>query len=225
MGVTRTEQRANAGRLITFEGVEGAGKTTQIALLRAALQERGCRVSVTREPGGDPVAEAIRAVLLDTREPVAPSAELLLFMASRAQMVERVLRPRLEAGEVVLCDRFTDSSVVYQGYGRGLDLDAIRMLNTFATGGITPDLTLVLDLAPAKGLARQTDRNRMEEESLAFHERVRAGYASEAAREPERIKIVDAARPIEAVCQNVYQLVVDELDRWDGLEGSGGQGR
>jgi dTMP kinase len=207
------------GKLITFEGVEGAGKTTQIALLRSALEERGYRVAVTREPGGDPVAEAIRAVLLDTRDPVTPSAELLLFMASRAQMVERVLRPRLEAGEVVLCDRFTDSSVVYQGYGRGIDLDAIRMLNAFATGAIAPDRTMVLDLAPTAGLARQTDRNRMEEESLAFHERVRAGYLAEAAREPERIVIVDAAQPVEAVHRIICQAVLG------GLESSGGHAR
>jgi dTMP kinase len=208
--------RCYPGRLITFEGVEGSGKTTQIALLRQALEELGYSVAVTREPGGDPVAEAIRSVLLDTREPVTPSAELLLFMASRAQMVERVLRPRLDAGEVVLCDRFTDSSIVYQGYGRGLDLDAIRMLNAFATGGIVPDRTIVLDLPASAGLARQTDRNRMEEESLAFHERVRAGYITEATREPQRIQIIDAARAIEAVHQDVTLAV---------MAGLGGQGR
>lgn len=193
--------------------MEGAGKTSQIALLRRDLEGSGHRISVTREPGGDPVAEAIRDVLLNTREPVTPPAELLLFMASRAQMVERVLRPRLEAGEVVLCDRFTDSSVAYQGYGRGLDLDAIRMLNAFATGGIVPDCTLVLDLPALAGLARQKERNRMEEESLAFHERVRAGYLEEARREPERISIIDAARSVEAVHEDVRTVVMETLAR------------
>ena len=193
--------------------MEGAGKTSQIALLRRDLEGLGHRVAVTREPGGDPVAEAIRDVLLNTREPVTPSAELLLFMASRAQMVERVLRPRLEAGEVVLCDRFTDSSVAYQGYGRGLHLDAIRMLNAFATGGIVPDCTLVLDLPALAGLARQKERNRMEEESLAFHERVRAGYLEEARREPERISIIDAARSVEAVHEDVRTVVMEALAR------------
>ena len=199
------------GILITFEGVEGAGKTSQIKLVRADLEAAGLPVFVTREPGGDPVAEAIRDVLLDTREPVAPSAELLLFMASRAQMVERVLRPRLEAGEVVLCDRFTDSSVAYQGYGRGLNLESVRVLNAFATGGIAPDCTLVLDLPALAGLARQKERNRMEEESLAFHERVRAGYLEEARREPGRIKIVNASRSIEAVHEEVKMVVMEAL--------------
>jgi dTMP kinase len=206
------------GVLITFEGVEGAGKTTQIALLHADLEALGRRLSVTREPGGEPVAEAIRGVLLHARDPVIPAAELLLFMASRAQMVERILRPRLEAGELVLCDRFIDSSVVYQGYGRGLDLDAIRTLNAFATGDIVPDCTIVLDLPVHLGLARQMDRNRMEEESLAFHERVRAGYLAEATREPDRIKLIDAGRPVEAVHKDVLDAVME------ALASSGGQG-
>ena len=204
------------GVLVTFEGVEGAGKTTQISLLRADLESQGLEVSVTREPGGDPVAEAIRSVLLDSRDPVAPSAELLLFMASRAQMVERVLRPRLEAGEVVLCDRFTDSSIVYQGFGRGLDLDSIRSLNAFATGGILPDCTLLLDVPALAGLARQTERNRMEDEALSFHERVRAGYLDEARRDPSRITVINAARTIEAVHEDVLAAVNEALARSRG---------
>lgn len=202
--------------LITFEGVEGAGKTTQIALLRTNLEARGHRVSVAREPGGEPVAEAIRGVLLDACNPVTPSAELLLFMASRAQMAGRVLRPLLESGEVVLCDRFTDSSVVYQGYGRELDIDLIRSLNAFATGGIVADCTLVLDLPVQSGLSRQTNRNRMEEESLAFHERVRAGYLAEARRDPARIKLIDAARSVESVHEDVLDAVMEALTRLGG---------
>jgi dTMP kinase len=211
--------RPYSGSLITFEGVEGAGKTTQISLLKADLRARGFAVSVTREPGGDPVAEAIRSVLLDTRDPVVPSAELLLFMASRAQMVEHVLRPRLDDGEVVLCDRFTDSSIVYQGYGRGIDLDSIRLLNAFATGGIVPDRTLVLDLPALAGLARQTERNRMEDEALSFHERVRAGYLEEARREPGRIRVINAARSVEAVHSDVLDAVTEALDRSAGPAG------
>jgi dTMP kinase len=183
------------GLLITFEGVEGAGKSTQIVLLRQALEERGYRVLAVREPGGEPVAEAIRNVLLSASSPVLPTTELLLFLASRAQLVERVLRPALASGSMVLCDRYIDSTVAYQGYARQHDLEWVRRLNDFAIGGLMPDRTILLDLPAEAGLARQTERNRMEAESLDFHRRVREGYLAEARRDPHRFRIIDAARP------------------------------
>jgi dTMP kinase len=195
------------GLFITFEGVEGAGKSTQIVLLRDALAAQGYPVFVTREPGGHPVAEAIRGVLLAAAEPVTPAAELLLFLAARAELTERVLRPRLAAGEIVLCDRYIDSTVAYQGYARGHDIDMVRQLNAFATSGLTPDITILLDIDPEKGLARQSERNRMEAESLEFHRRVRAGYLAEAEREPDRIRIVNADRSVEEIHADIFAIV------------------
>lgn len=181
------------GLFVTFEGVEGAGKTTQIALLKAALEQQGRRVCVTREPGGDAVAEGVRQLLLS--QEMSPRAELLLFLASRAQNVERVIKPELAQGAIVLCDRFIDSSIAYQGVARGLGRDAVAALNEFATGGLLPEITFLLDLDPQTGLTRQTDRNRMEEESLDFHQRVRQGYLQEAERSPDRFCVVDATLP------------------------------
>lgn len=180
------------GRLITFEGGEGAGKTTQAEMLRAALSARGFAVSTVREPGGEPVSEAIRSVLLDATHPVEARTELLLFVASRAQLVERVIRPKLDHGEIVLCDRYGDSSVVYQGWARGQDLDTIRRLNSYATGGLEPDLTILLDIDPESGLGRQSSRNRMEAEPLQFHRTVRRGFLAEAALHPGRYRVIDA---------------------------------
>lgn len=196
-----------SGLFITFEGVEGAGKTTQIALLKSALESAGHCVVATREPGGDPVAEAIRSVLLDPRHDVTPTAELLLFLAARAQVTDHIIRPRLQSGDIVLCDRFTDSTVAYQGYARGNDVELVRRLNDLATGGLTPDLTFVLDLDARAGLARQTDRNRMEDESLAFHQRVREGYLAEAARDPARLRVTDASRPPAIIHEEVLAAV------------------
>lgn len=196
-----------SGLFITFEGVEGAGKSTQIDLLRAALEEEGLRVLVTREPGGEPVAEAIRSVLLHTEEHVEPLTELLLFLAARAQITERVIRPALRAGTIVLCDRYLDSTTVYQGYARGLDLEMVRLLNRVATGGQLPDLTIVLDLDERVGIARQASRNRMEREAPAFHRAVRQGYLAEAAREPERFHVVNAERSVQCVHAEVLAIV------------------
>jgi len=177
--------------------VEGAGKTTQIALLRAALEREHHTVCVTREPGGDAFAESIRSLLLN--HTMTPRAELLLFLASRAQNVESIIRPHLAAGGIVLCDRYIDSSVAYQGVARGLGRDNVAHLNTFATHGLIPDLTFLLDLAPEAGLARQQERNRMESESLAFHQRVREGYLAEAQNNASRFCILDAALPPDAL--------------------------
>ena len=182
---------------VTFEGVEGAGKTTQIRLLRDSLTAAGQNVCVTREPGGDALAEGIRNLLLHVA--MTPRAELLLFLASRAQNVEAVIRPHLAAGGIVLCDRYIDSSVAYQGHARGLGQDNTAHLNTFATHDLVPDLTFLLDLAPEVGLARQQERNRMEAESLEFHQRVREGYLAEAANNASRFCILDAALPQDAL--------------------------
>lgn len=196
-----------SGLLITFEGIEGSGKSTQIALLRDALRAEGRNVFTTREPGGHPVAEAIRDVLLTGSDSISPRTELLLFLAARAQLVDDVLRPQLEAGTIVLCDRYTDSTTVYQGYARGHNLNLVRRLNQFATGGLRPALTFLLDLPVEEGLARQTDRNRMEREPLEFHRRVREGYLAEARRDAARFRIVNAMQSIEVVHAEILAAV------------------
>lgn len=191
------------GRFITFEGGEGSGKSTQLTRLLGHLRALGVEPAVTRDPGGTAIGNQIRQLLLDGRNTrMADLAELLLYEASRAQLVDEVIRPALAAGRIVLCDRFTDSTVAYQGYGRGVELALIERLNALATGGLRPDLTVLLDLDPATGLHRVSQRlgdapagrDRLEREALAFHERVRAGYRALAAAEPDRILLVDAAR-------------------------------
>ena len=196
-----------SGLFITFEGVEGAGKSTQAALLRDALQRAGLRVRALREPGGTPVGESIRALLLSEKDPVTLQAELLLFLAARAQLVEMVIRPRLSAGEIVICDRYIDSTTAYQGYARGNDLELVQKMNEFATGGLNPDITFLLDLEPTVGLNRQKDRNRMEAEGLAFHERVRHGFLAIARAEPQRVTVIDAARP----AIQLQEMILDQV--------------
>jgi len=184
---------------ITFEGPEGSGKTTQLKLLAEWLRERGCDVLATREPGGTAISEAIRAILLDpTRREMQPEAEILLFSAARAQIVAQVIRPHLQGGGIVLCDRYADSTLAYQGYGRGLDLDTLRTITAFATGGLVPDLTIYLDIAIEEGLRRKVPQewNRLEAQALAFHQRVREGYLEMAAGEPDRWLEVDGFQPI-----------------------------
>ena len=194
-----------AGLFVTFEGVEGAGKTTQIALLRDSLQQAGHDVCVTREPGGDSVAETVRRLLLEKE--MTPRAELLLFLAARAQNVERVIRPHLATGGTVLCDRYIDSSIAYQGCARGLGRSAVFQLNAFAINGLLPDLTVLLDLPPEIGLARQTDRNRMEAEALEFHQRVREGFLLEAENNPARFCVLNAARDVAAIHAGIRERV------------------
>ena len=198
------------GLFVTFEGVEGAGKTTQIALLRDYLEQAGHSVRVTREPGGDAVAETVRRLLLE--RDMVPRAELLLFLASRAQNVENVIRPHLAGGGIVLCDRYIDSSVAYQGWARGIGREVVRQLNAFAIDGMLPDLTVLLDLPPSVGLARQTDRNRMEEESLEFHERVREGFLQEARNYPARFCVLDAALEAAVLHAAIRERVKALLD-------------
>ena len=187
--------------LITVEGLDGAGKTTLIAGLSKELEARGRPVFVLREPGGVEVSERIRALLKDPSVQIDPRAEALLYAAARAQLVAEELRPLLEAGDTVLLDRFVDSSLAYQGAGRGLGVEEIRALNEFGTGGLRPDRTLLLRIDPERGLARISDRaaDRLEREDGAFFTAVAAAYDELAAAEPDRIVVIDAAQPPEAV--------------------------
>jgi dTMP kinase len=191
------------GRLITIEGLDGAGKTTLAAGLAAALSERGQPVSVLREPGGVELSERIRALVKDPELTIDARAEALLFAAARAQLVTEQLEPLLESGRWVLLDRFVDSSLAYQGAGRGLGVPEVRALNAFATGGLTPDRTLLLRIDPAAGLARVAtragDADRLERDAAALLGAVAVGYDELAAAEPERIAVLDAAQAPEAV--------------------------
>lgn len=199
------------GLFITLEGPEGGGKTTQAQALAEWLRARGQAVVITREPGGDPLSEQIRALLQDPSLPLAPRAELLLFLAARAQHVAQVIRPALERGETVLCDRFSDSTIAYQSFGAGLPIASVRALNTFATDGLEPDLTLLLDLDVAVGLQRQQEWTRMELRGQEFHRRVREGFLHLAKTNPERIRIIDAGQPLEAVAAAVRAAVAARL--------------
>ena len=202
------------GTLIAFEGVEGAGKSTQLDLLRCELERRGHEVVVTREPGGTPAGERVREVLLDPGVELHPRAEALLFAAARAQLVEQVIRPALERGVVVLCDRYLDSSLAYQGSGRGLGRAPVEEVNRFATGGLLPDLVVLLDLDPADGLARRAGRpDRIEGQDLAFHRRVREAFRDLAAADPKRFAVVDAAAPVAEVADQVQAAVLALLER------------
>jgi dTMP kinase len=196
---------------VTFEGPEGGGKTTLIRGLRERLEGDGFEVVTTREPGAGDVGGRIREILLHG-EALDAKAELLLFLADRAQHVASLVRPALERGAVVLCDRFADSTVVYQGYGRDLPLDDLRQWNAFATGGLRPDLTFVLDLDPAVGLARVQDVNRLDREPLAFHQRIRDGFLAEARREPDRFMVLDASKPAQTVLDLSYREVRSRLE-------------
>ncbi len=195
---------------ITFEGVEGAGKTTQIRLLTERLRQAGrADILTTREPGDGLLGAELRRLALHPPDgiEVAPRAELLIMLADRAQHVALVIRPHLESGGIVVCDRYADSSVAYQGYGRGLDVAEIRRLNIWATDGLLPDLTVLLDLDPAIGLARQNERNVMEAQSLAFHARVRAGFLALAEAAPAQWRTLDAARSPEAIHADIWTAV------------------
>jgi dTMP kinase len=201
------------GLFVTFEGPEGSGKTTQIRLLADWLGEQGREVLTTREPGGTRIGEAIREVLLSpAHTEMCAEAEILLFSAARAQIVRETLQPHLARGGVVLCDRFADSTLAYQGYGRLLDLDTLRQITLFATGGLVPALTICLDLPVVEGLRRkqggdQAEWNRMERERLDFQERVRRGYLALAAAEPQRWFVLDAQREIEVIQAEIRQRV------------------
>jgi dTMP kinase len=200
------------GRFITLEGIEGAGKSSLQRLLAEALIARGRRVCATREPGGTPLAEDIRSLVLKRREEaMPPAAEVMLMFAARCAHVENRIRPALASGEWVLCDRFTDATRAYQGGGRGFDATAIEQLAALSHPRLQPDLTLLLDLPPEAGLARARGRreggDRFEDETLAFFTRVRERYLALAAAEPARIRVIDATRAADAVFQQALALV------------------
>lgn len=199
------------GFFVTLEGPEGGGKSTQQKMLAEALLLKGYEVVVTCEPGGDPVAQDIRKILLHTESPLAERAELLLYLAARAQHIQQVIIPALETGKVIICDRFSDSTTAYQGYARGLDIEQVKAINDFATKGIKPDLTLLLDVPTEIGLARQLEKDRMGAQSVKFHERVRQGFLEIAASEPERVVVIDATKDMEVVHQEIMQIVEARL--------------
>lgn len=211
---------------ITFEGIEGCGKTTQIRLLAEALQRSGKAVLLTREPGGCPIADKIRAILLDAgNSEMTPKTELLLYAAARAQHIDEVIKPALQRGTVVLCDRFTDATVAYQGYGRGLDQELISALNETATDKCRPDLTVLIDCPVETGLERAIARieagsaadsthlreERFEKESRQFHQRVRNGYLSLAQASPERFILIDGTKNIEMIAADISSAVFPRI--------------
>jgi dTMP kinase len=203
---------ASTGTFISFEGGEGCGKSTHIARVAARLHAQGQTVVLLREPGGTDVGEQIRHVLQYSKKSAAmvPETELLLFCASRAQLVRELIQPALDEGKIVLADRFFDSTTVYQGVGRKIDTDTVAVINRFAIGDCLPDLTVVIDLDPRIGLERARGRelfDRMENQTLDFHERVRQGYLDLARREPQRVKLVDGNQSLDAIGEQIWSLI------------------
>jgi dTMP kinase len=196
--------------LITFEGPDGSGKSTAMAAIAERLRERGIDVFTTREPGAGMLGEQIRSILLDGPD-IDPKAELLLFLADRANHVATIIRPALEQGKTVLCDRFTDSTIVYQGFAQGLNQDFIRKANHFSTGGLVPDFTILFDLEPHIGLARLGTPDRIDRQPLEFHQRIRVGFLKEAHSEPGRWIVLDASRPREHLVEEVLEVVMGRL--------------
>lgn len=204
---------------IAFEGIEGSGKTTHVNLLSDYLREKGHEVVTTREPGGTPVGEALRSVLLRKDLHVLPLTELLVFLASRAQHVEEVIRPALDKGSIVLCDRFIDASFAYQGYGRGIDLGIIETLNRLVTKGVRPNLTILLDCAVDIGLARKSadgNLDRFEKEDLSFHNRIRNAYLELAEDDPKRYVVLNAKNDLTGT-QSVIREKVEKLLKTHGV--------
>ena len=206
-----------SGLFITFEGPEGAGKSTNLKVFAEALTERGCTPLITREPGGTPVAERIRDVLLSNHEePMHADAELLLMFAARAQHLNAKIRPALAQGRVVISDRFTDATYAYQGGGRGIDPQRIATLETWVQGDLRPDLVLVFDVPVELGMARaraRSELDRFEQEQQQFFEDVRDCYLQRAAADPERYRIIDASGDLEQVCEAIQPLIEEVLER------------
>ena len=200
---------------ITFEGPEGSGKTSQIPALADFLRQRGFSVFTTREPGGTSIGEQIRTVIHDLKnEEMHPRTETLLYQAARAQIVEQVIQPRLLAGEIVLCDRYMDSTIAYQGYGHQQNIEEVRMLIRYATGGLLPDLTVLLDLDVEVGLKRKTHQdewNRLDAYTVDFHCRVREGYHALVREDPARWAVVNAEQPREAVQEALREVVLERV--------------
>lgn len=196
------------GLFVVFEGVDGSGKSTQSRALKDRLTEAGHASTLLREPGDTPTGERIRQWLKDEHE-ITPLAELFLFSAARASLVESVIRPALQNGEIVVCDRYTYSTVAYQGYGRGLDADTIRQLNAIATGELVPDIVVLLDLAPEESFNRKlgTPLDRIEREQRDFHQRVRAGYVEMAKQDPERWLVLDSTQTKQALSDLIWRRV------------------
>src|SRR3984885_10997027 len=194
-----------AGKFITFEGSEGSGKSTQAALVLKYLQSKQLPTLLLREPGGVKISENIRKLLLDVNNTgMGDECETLLYMAARAQMVKEVLEPQLKSGKVILCDRFLDSTIAYQGYGNGIDIKTIDQLGLFATRGLAPDLTILFDISPEKGLSRAGDnKDRIESRSLEYHKRVRNGYLELSKQYPDRIKVIKVEGDKDAVFKKV----------------------
>ncbi|MEK7395888.1 MAG: dTMP kinase [Candidatus Poribacteria bacterium] len=206
----------NRGVFISLEGIEGCGKSTQARMLSDYVSELGYCVVLTREPGGTPIAEKIREMLLDSRnQNMTSRTELLLYLASRSQHVEQIIMPALQNGKIVICERFNDATRAYQGYARGLDMDLIEELTKIATGNLEPDLTIILDLEAKEGLIRaekfKNYRDRLESESLDFHDKVRKGYLTIAQNNPERARVVDAKGTIEDVHFRLKQYINHDL--------------
>jgi len=208
-------------RFVSFEGGDGTGKSTQIVALERYLRDMGRPCLVTREPGGTSLGQLIRKVLLEVGDrEIASSTELFLYLADRAQHVSEVIRPALNSGQIVLCDRFTDSTLAYQGYGRGIDLNLLAKLNGVADAGVRPHLTFLLDCPVELGLGRtsrrpnaagQPGQDRFEVESFEFHEKVRAGFLSMAAAEPARFRVIDSARPRDEVAREIRRIADREI--------------
>ncbi len=203
---------------ITLEGPEGSGKSTQIKRLAKRLDAMGYPVITTREPGGTPIGDQIRQVLvrMENKE-LHPRTEILLFLAARAQLVEQLIKPALQDGKIILCDRYGDSTLAYQGYGHGLDLEKLRQMLDFATDHLKPDLTILLDLDVKMGLMRkkaEDEWNRLDAYEVLFHERVRQGYLNLAHEEPERWRIVDASQGIDAVQEDLFQIILDAIKNY-----------
>ena len=200
------------GLFITFEGTDGCGKTTQIELLKRYLEEKGYKVVLTREPGAKGLGEKLREILLNYDGDVSSNCESFLFLADRAQHIDMLIKPAIERGEVVLCDRHTDSTVAYQGYGRGLELNQIKMLNDIATNGVKPDMTFVfdIDIETAQKRVGKT-KDRMESAGIEFFKRVRQGYLEIAKSESERVKVLDATQTIETIANQVKEYIDTKL--------------
>ncbi len=196
------------GLFITFEGPDGCGKTTQMNLLAQYFEKKGKKVVLTREPGGKGLGEKVREILLNYDGEVSDRCESFLFLADRAQNIDIIVKPAVKQGEIVLCDRHIDSTVAYQGYGRGLDINEINMLNNLATGGKKPDLTLVFDVDVETSMKRVgKEKDRMESAGIEFHNRVRNGYLELATQEPDRIKVLDATKTIEEIHEKVIEII------------------
>ena len=196
------------GLFITFEGADGSGKTTQLNNVKTFLEEKGYSVIVTREPGALDIGQKIRDILLHHKGVVADRCEMFLFLADRAQHVEAYIKPALEQGKIVLCDRHTDSTIAYQGYGRGENIEQLEYLNNLATGGMKPDLTFVFDVSTDIAMTRVgKEKDRMESAGIEFHKKVRQGYLEIAKQEPERVKVVDANNSIEKVFEDTKKIL------------------